>query len=171
MAFRFRSVGPQKGIPYDLNRMEVAMGRPLDPTSEHWKTLRSKILARDKSCFVCGTKQHLTVHHIKPRKHGGKTNERNLITMCGACHDHVEYYDMDWPAIINLQKQKRYGFQDDFGDNENETYKLGKDQFGVFVVRGIKQNSPVRYVGVWPEAVPKVKERPVYYTLPANYQG
>lgn len=145
------------------------MGRPINPNSEHWKKMRAKIIKRDKCCFVCSTKNNLTVHHIKPRRKGGKTHERNLIAMCAECHDRVEYYDMDWPAIINFQKQKRYGFSDDFDAVHGEPRKVGRDKFGIFVVRGIPQNASVTYDGVWPIATPKIKESPVYFLLPVTW--
>lgn len=67
-----------------------------------WNTISPAILYRDNySCRVCGkakfervrsekefNKIHfsLQVHHIIPRKENGKSNFRNLITLCEDCH-------------------------------------------------------------------------------------
>lgn len=67
-----------------------------------WSTISPAILFRDNySCRVCGkasfervrserefNKIHfgLEVHHIVPRREKGKSNFRNLITLCEGCH-------------------------------------------------------------------------------------
>jgi hypothetical protein len=141
------------------------MGRSIDPQSDHWKSLRARVIKRDGDCFICHTKEHLTAHHIKPRRIGGKTNDRNLITLCEVCHNKVEYYDLDWAGIINLKQQRRYGFSDDF-TSQSDSVKIGKDRFGVFVIRGAKQSEPVIYEGAWPRT-PTVKDRIPVYDRPA----
>jgi 5-methylcytosine-specific restriction endonuclease McrA len=48
---------------------------------------RRQVLARDGwRCQQCGAKTHLEVHHRQFRSHGGEDDERNLITLCSACH-------------------------------------------------------------------------------------
>ena len=40
-------------------------------------------------CQVCGSTQHLQVHHLKLRSQSGGDVEQNLITLCVACHEQV----------------------------------------------------------------------------------
>lgn len=135
------------------------MGRRLDPLSKHWQRLRAKIIKRDGACFVCTTKQNLTAHHIKPRRLGGKTVERNLITLCSPCHDFVELHDLEWPAIINLQRERRLQFKGGDFDIPRKRY-VGKDRFGVFVIYDANPENTVVYDSVWPSVV---KEELVRY--------
>jgi len=75
---------------------------------ERWKTISLKILARDGfKCRRCGSREHLTIHHIVPRKRGGKTEPRNLITLCKKCHDYVELRELqNWEAITTLKYEQ-----------------------------------------------------------------
>lgn len=59
-----------------------------DVTKYEWqKRIRPSILERDgHECVVCGTKDFLTVDHIIPLSHGGKSSFENLITMCRPCN-------------------------------------------------------------------------------------
>lgn len=45
---------------------------------------------RDGVCQHCGTKgsskNKLTVHHIKPKCHGGSNTPQNCILLCWNCH-------------------------------------------------------------------------------------
>lgn len=56
---------------------------------EGWEETRKQVIERDGKCYRCETRQrrHLTVHHILPRREGGKENLENLITLCTRCHD------------------------------------------------------------------------------------
>jgi 5-methylcytosine-specific restriction endonuclease McrA len=57
----------------------------LDPIS--YKNLRQEVLRRDGwRCQSCGTISNLEVHHRELRSHLGDDAERNLITLCTACH-------------------------------------------------------------------------------------
>lgn len=55
-----------------------------------WKITRDSILDRDSACCQwcgdTGSGAALAVHHILPRRHGGRENPDNLIVMCGKCH-------------------------------------------------------------------------------------
>jgi len=57
----------------------------LDPVS--YEKLRQQILRRDGwTCQSCGTMSNLEVHHKEFRSRLGDDSERNLITLCTACH-------------------------------------------------------------------------------------
>jgi 5-methylcytosine-specific restriction endonuclease McrA len=59
--------------------------RRLDPAL--YEELRNQVLRRDGwRCQMCGAMSHLEVHHLEFRSHSGDDSERNLITVCSACH-------------------------------------------------------------------------------------
>jgi 5-methylcytosine-specific restriction endonuclease McrA len=60
----------------------------LDATS--YGELHRQVLERDGwRCQVCGSMQHLQVHHLKFRSHSGSDVEQNLITLCAHCHEQM----------------------------------------------------------------------------------
>ena len=45
------------------------------------------IIERDKyACVECGETEHLEVHHMVYKSHGGAHEPDNLITLCAWCH-------------------------------------------------------------------------------------
>lgn len=78
------------------------------------RKLRMRVLNRDgRRCAICGRSAassvdvELHVHHVVPWKDGGITDERNLITLCGACHGGLDpHYDLDLESTVkNLYRQ------------------------------------------------------------------
>lgn len=55
-----------------------------------WGVMRECVLERDgHKCRICGRPAN-EVHHIRPKSFGGsKCNPRNLICLCGKCHDDI----------------------------------------------------------------------------------
>lgn len=52
-----------------------------------WRNVRDEVLERDGyRCTDCGSRENIHVHHIKPRRKGGKDTHDNLITLCQKCH-------------------------------------------------------------------------------------
>ncbi len=57
-----------------------------------WPSVREAVLARDKhrcrgdDCAETAATAELHVHHLLPRKHGGRDDPANLITLCDSCH-------------------------------------------------------------------------------------
>ena len=50
-------------------------------------TVRAAVLERDgHQCVTCGSGDDLTLHHVIPRKDGGKNAADNLVTLCVDCH-------------------------------------------------------------------------------------
>lgn len=45
---------------------------------------------QEKKCSKCASTENLEVHHIKPRKNGGKNEPSNLILLCHKCHYYFE---------------------------------------------------------------------------------
>ena len=100
---------------------------PSSVVTSSWKDLKARVLARDgHKCMKCKRKDHLTPHHIKPRKWGGKDELRNLITFCSSCHDAVELATeaagepLSWelltaPPSHGQDKEKRLWFIDKRG--------------------------------------------------------
>jgi 5-methylcytosine-specific restriction endonuclease McrA len=60
----------------------------LDP--ENYRELHRQALERDNwRCQMCGSMQHLQVHHLKFRSQSGSDMEQNLITLCAGCHSQL----------------------------------------------------------------------------------
>lgn len=61
-------------------------------TNKEWEKLRQECLERDKQCrgsTMCGQrcdKEVTDVHHIKPKKKGGKDVIENLVALCKRHH-------------------------------------------------------------------------------------
>ncbi len=59
-------------------------------TPKLYGNLRQQVLRRDGwRCQGCGATANLEVHHQELRSHSGDDAERNLITLCVACHSLV----------------------------------------------------------------------------------
>jgi len=53
-----------------------------------YRELCRQVLQRDGwRCQACGRRTNLQVHHIQLRSQSGDDAEKNLITLCSACHD------------------------------------------------------------------------------------
>lgn len=78
-----RSVHYDKGIP-------VSVGTTRRTVPSHTRRL---ILHRDQGCRVpgCTARTHLHVHHIIEWSRGGTTDTGNLISLCGAHHQHLHH--------------------------------------------------------------------------------
>jgi len=62
----------------------------LDPVA--YEALRQQILRRDGwRCQSCGTMSNLEVHHNQFRSQSGDDSEKNLTTLCTACHDETHH--------------------------------------------------------------------------------
>jgi len=72
-----------------MRRVRVKAPRlRLDATG--YRELHQQVLERDGwRCQICGSMQHLQVHHLKFRSHSGEDLEENLITLCADCHARV----------------------------------------------------------------------------------
>lgn len=63
---------------------------PLRLDAESYRELHQQVLERDSwRCQLCGTMQHLQVHHLKFRSRSGDDTDQNLITLCAQCHEQV----------------------------------------------------------------------------------
>jgi 5-methylcytosine-specific restriction endonuclease McrA len=60
---------------------------PLRLESLQYENLRQQVLRRDGwRCQSCGAMSNLELHHQQFRSHSGDDSEKNLITLCTACH-------------------------------------------------------------------------------------
>jgi 5-methylcytosine-specific restriction endonuclease McrA len=49
---------------------------------------RQNIHLRDNhKCQYCGSSEHLTIDHVKPRKRGGEFSWENVVTACFRCNN------------------------------------------------------------------------------------
>lgn len=62
----------------------MGLAKPDEGRSAHWPALRKRHLASEPNCIVCGGKDHLTVHHIRPFHLYPELelDPKNLATMC-----------------------------------------------------------------------------------------
>jgi 5-methylcytosine-specific restriction endonuclease McrA len=61
---------------------------PVKLDAGSYRELRKQVLERDSwRCQLCGSMQHLQVHHFKYRSQSGSDEEQNLITLCAQCHE------------------------------------------------------------------------------------
>jgi 5-methylcytosine-specific restriction endonuclease McrA len=79
----------------------------------NWLKWREIITVRDGlRCQVCNKfygndRSMLQVHHIIPRSEGGRTINRNLISLCVTCHDAVEIDPDVLTHAIAMKQSKR----------------------------------------------------------------
>lgn len=58
------------------------------PRHYNWLEKRAQVMARDGyACVMCHGTADLDVHHIVPRRDGGKDEVSNLQTLCRRCHE------------------------------------------------------------------------------------
>lgn len=97
--------GTRKNLPYNKNKN-------LD-----WRMLKADVITRDNyTCQMCKTYfghnlLALTIHHIKPRKRGGSNSQKNLISLCGRCHDIAEFNEFNYNQIIHYHKKVNKSFK------------------------------------------------------------
>ena len=51
----------------------------------YWR--RATIRRDQHRCRECGSKEDITVHHLKKRSDGGVNHPVNLVTLCQSCHN------------------------------------------------------------------------------------
>ena len=57
---------------------------------EVYQQLCQQVLQRDGwRCQQCGSRTNLQLHHIQRRSQSGDDAEKNLITLCSACHGQI----------------------------------------------------------------------------------
>lgn len=76
---------------------------------DDWKEIAEAIIRRDSHrCKCCHTVKNLTAHHILPRHDGGNDDQKNLITLCGVCHDLAEMGQLTFEQYANGYLFKTY---------------------------------------------------------------
>lgn len=77
----------------------------------NWRRRKADIIIEDNfTCQMCKTYfghnlLALTTHHIISRKDKGSNEPRNLITLCGRCHDIAEFNEFNYKQILNYYKK------------------------------------------------------------------
>lgn len=56
---------------------------------------------QEHRCLICGSSEHLSIHHILPVSHGGQNNRENLCGLCGACHDWADHMALTENIYLN----------------------------------------------------------------------
>ena len=72
-----------------------------------YANVKAYVKARDGfTCQVCGSQEHLEVHHIIQRKDGGSDRPANLVTLCGKCH--TDHHSGKRPLDIPFPENKGF---------------------------------------------------------------
>ncbi len=75
--------------------------------SPQWKEKRNIILKRDKhQCTVCHAEKQLEIHHITYKRLGSEY-DRDLITLCRACHQAV-HDKLGYPSCLYDYQNLKY---------------------------------------------------------------
>ena len=72
--------------------------------TEYWKSLRKKILKRDKyKCVLCASVNNLQIHHrvYEP----GQEQLSDLHTLCDTCHELFSFSDIQKRINSNIQNK------------------------------------------------------------------
>ena len=86
----------------------------------NWRKLKTDIIIRDNfTCQMCRTYFSynllaLTAHHIISREDNGSDDPKNLITLCGRCHDIAEFEKLDYKQIKNYNKKHNINLKKKF---------------------------------------------------------
>ena len=75
--------------------------------SDYWKFVKKAVMDRDKNyCQLCGSRNHLIVHHLSYEHHGDEWNHKGeLVTLCRGCHENVHKVE-----YINKELLHKLGF-------------------------------------------------------------
>jgi len=80
-----------------------------------WKAIKQWILERDNfSCVICGVEKRgrLLEVHVHHRNYELSTlegrDEKQLVTLCGRCHEKVEFYSNGDKRVSILEKEREF---------------------------------------------------------------
>jgi hypothetical protein len=87
----------------------------------HWKDVRKKYWngkLHNKTCYVCGSKNNLQVHHKSYRRIGHEYL-RDLCLLCNACHKETHRLERERPCgiLFGATKRARKNFLISVADN------------------------------------------------------
>ena len=69
--------------------------------------VKKAVMDRDKNyCQLCGSRNHLIVHHLSYEHHGDEWNHKgDLVTLCRGCHENVHKVE-----YVNKELLHKLGF-------------------------------------------------------------
>jgi len=135
---------PDGQIPLDDLTAEMICCDSVNSKTPAW--LRRQILARDGyRCFVCKRSTRVHVHHIDERGPGGRTEPKNLLTLCLDCHG-LAHKGL---LVIQGDAPHRLTITDKEGKPLTEEGARSFQETGVRVVMGARRGARA------PEAVSK----------------
>lgn len=100
--------------------------------SPNWRKVRAEHIKQNPTCFACGRKDNLEVHHIIPYHldPAKELDPSNLITLCGKYCHFVFGHLMDWKSwnqnvvrdctLYNISKTNRPYKEEIFGEQPKE---------------------------------------------------
>lgn len=92
-----------------MRRISQKTKNEINGLKYHWKfqAVVKKQLEQNKTCFICGTKKDLDIHHIKQCKSYDEEyyNPNNIIVICRDCH---KKYHQKYPDNVNVKTFMEY---------------------------------------------------------------
>jgi len=74
---------------------------------------------KEIKCSICGNKNLLQTHHLKPKMFGGNDSPKNLITLCKGCH-----FFMHCNPILIMREKLRHKKRTKQGQINSLKYNL-----------------------------------------------
>jgi len=71
--------------------------------SIHWGKLKKRYITTNASCYVCGKRYSLLLHHVSYDRLGKEKIGRDLVIVCFKCHQKIHYWF--WIFKVPLKKQ------------------------------------------------------------------
>lgn len=115
---------------------------------EDWHQKRMQALIRDRyTCQKCGSKEKLSVHHLRKWKDTKDNSLENLISLCLKCHKSVENRQDKSQGLpkdirdkgFRTWKTKRKTLHNDIEKSDYNAYLIN----GKYTVRLIKGKDPI----------------------------
>ena len=71
--------------------------------------IRKVMITEDSCCGKCGSKEDLEIHHMFPLELCRDNDDRNLIILCGACHQKATNHYLSWINKIRKEYIGEFG--------------------------------------------------------------
>ena len=89
-------------------RLKYFVKRPFNPIP----LTRQNIYARDQyTCQYCGSRDNITIDHVKPQRRGGEWTWDNLVTCCFKCNNKKGDKLLEDSGLILVNKPRKPSYE------------------------------------------------------------